>query len=765
MAYRPTQLKMKEFRLPMIPGTTCGEEMLRRDYRRKHIVGGRNDCGTHIPGLPADSAPDNESQSAIVTQQFSDKAAGVSKTAEQESSAFSCECQACAKELGGQVCRFYAYYVELVTESPKETFRVRKVKIHYYLEDGTMSVCEEVQPNNGIPYKGTLKRHLVPHPDGSTITLGELRVGDPIAFYGTTYLIYDADVFTRRFFDCRGSPLREALQVPTDAFSSSQGRAPRAHDVPSIAASSALNIMLTPEQVKATQQFLAHDRKVLRCDCTWDDREKLYGQVRFLTLYYFLSDSSIALVEKATQNSGRDPFPNFFRRQRIAIPKDPNGKFDSSSYASVAFKEIKNVDYYTDKDIRIGNVLHLFNRDILIHDYNEYTKEYVATTFGITEYNPIPGAIPPPFVPPGAVHRELTAAELSEHNEKKIHDIRRRRFENSSVKFLASMDNGIYEDEIRRFVVTVFPADNTVSIYEPVIRNSGIVGGKFLHRQQIMHPDGKQPFRPDEFFVGARLLLNSHPFLFLATNDCSLDYMEFNMDNFSRSDINKIVYKIQAMLRSKQTGLADAFANADRSTNKCGLEMPVFLDIMRDLNLDVSEQEILTVLRFFDKNGESYVSYEEVAARILPEGSHLGDEDLPWKEIYDQCIQKETASFVTDPKEAERKRLLSSETNLAASGAKELMELYEQRRELFVRTFRTISDYAPDSLIGEDEFKRCVRAKLEIQTITDDELNALCVKLFPTSFERIPFEEFHRLLKGTSSLSHNFKNIIDKTSQ
>lgn len=763
MAYRATQAKMKEFHLPLVPGLTCGEEMMKRNYNRKHIVCGRYDMGTQIPGVPADATAENGSLPPGVNNNNSANTTGGPKGSNNDANVFSCECQACAKELGGDVCRFYAYYMETVTESPKETFRVRKVKIHYYLEDGTMSLCEEAPSNSGIPYKSTLKRHLVPHPDGSIINLSQLRVGKPITFYGTTYLIYDADEFTRRFFECRGSPLAAALQVPVDAFALSHVRPPRAHDVLSIAATSALNIMLTPEQVRATQQFLAHDREVLRCDCTWDDREKLYGQVHYLTLYYFLSDSSIALVEKETQNSGRDPFPNFFRRQRIAIPKDPSGKFDSSDYASVAFKENKNTVYYSDKDIRIGNVLHICNRDILIHDYNQYTREYLAKTFGITEYKPIPGAIPPPFVPPGAVHRELTTAELGAQKEKKIQEIRRRRFENSSVKFLASLDNGIYEDEIRRFVVTVYPADNTVSIYEPIIRNSGIVGGKFLNRQQVMHQDGKLPYRPDEFYVGARLLLNAHPFLFLATNDYSLDYMEINMEDFSRSHINKIVHKLQAMLRSKQTGLAEAFSEADRNTNKCGLQMSVFMDIMKKLDLDVSEQEILTVLRYFDKNGESYVSYEEVAARILPEGSRLGDDDRPWKEIYDQSIQEETASFVTDPKEAEKKRILTTEMNLAARGAKELLELYEQRRELFVRAFRTIVDYAQDSLIGEDEFKRCVRAKLEIRTITDDELNALCAKLFPSSFERIPFEEFHRLLKGTSSLSHNFKNIIDKS--
>lgn len=735
---------------------------MRRHYHRTHNVGAKYDCGSQIAGVPLDRSAENGTLPSVVPSYSS--VAGGDNTGKNMSGKTGFGSGEEAEDLSGHVCRYYGYTIERVLESPRETERVRKVIINYYLEDGTMSATEPKEDNSGIAYNNNLKRHLVPLANGKTITLDDLKIGEPITFYGQTYLIYDADPFTRDFFKAKGITLPPGSKVPTDAFAATKNRPTRAHDVPSIAATSSMNIMLTPEQVRATQQFLAHDREVLRCDCTWDDTESLYGVKHYLTLYYFLSDGSIALVEKETQNSGRDPFPNFFRRQKIAIPKDPNGKFDSSVLGSVAFKEDKDTTYYSDKDIRIGNVLHLYNRKIVIHDYNQYTKEYLAKTFGITDYQPIPGAIPPPFVPPGAVHRELTAEELAQMKEKKVQDLRKRRFENSAVKFMASMDNNKYEDEIRRFVVTVFSADNTIAIYEPVIRNSGIVGGKFLARQPVMMPDGKRPYRPDDFYVGARLLLNSHPFLFLACNESSLNYMEINMEDFSRSDINKIVHKLQAMLRSKQTGLAEAFARADMN-NRTGLEMPVFLSIMKQLGLDVSEQEILTVLRFFDKNGESYVSYEEVAARILPEGTRIAADDRPWQVICEETLREESASFVSDPKEAEKKRVMNHELELASRGARELMELFDQRRQLFVKAFRTITDYAQDSLIGVDEFKRCVRQKLEIHSITDDELNALCNKLFTPSFERITFEEMHRLLKGTSSLSHNFKEIIDKTSK
>lgn len=39
----------------------------------------------------------------------------------------------------------------------------------------------------------------------------------------------------------------------------------------------------------------------------------------------------------------------------------------------------------------------------------------------------------------------------------------------------------------RRFVLSFFAADETVSVFEPPVRNSGITGGKYLERAKVRH--------------------------------------------------------------------------------------------------------------------------------------------------------------------------------------------------------------------------------------------------------------------------------------
>ncbi|RNF17292.1 uncharacterized protein Tco025E_04880 [Trypanosoma conorhini] len=753
MAYTQSQAMKKEFALPMVPGMTCGEEMLRRNYHRVQIHGEKYDTMTSTKSVPIDMTRSNMEKTSTACKAGADALATGTGSSWEEAS----RQQGGGADLSGRVLRFYGYTKEQVPESAVERDRLRKVVLNVFLEDNTMSVTEQSPDNSGFAFPLALKRHIVPMPDGTPITFADLRVGQAISFYGRTYKLYDADKFTRDFFKEGGVELEPAQEVPMDAFTLQRSRPiARAHDVRSVAADSPLNCTLLPEQVRAAQQFLEHDGEVLRCDCVWDDTEALHGVKHFFTLYYFLADGSIAVVEKDFPNSGRDPFPRYFRRQRVAKPAG-DGKFDPQTLGSNTFREDKNTVYYTDDDIRIGNVLNLYGRLVLICDYDEFTRSHLRSKFGVTAYEPIPGGKKPPAVPIGCYRRDKTAQELEEMQERKRAENRLREFADGVVKFLMRLDNAKYDDEIRRFVLAVYPADNTISIFEPVQRNSGIVGGRFLQRQRCKRPDGEY-YTAQDFFVGAHLNINGFPFVVLASDERSLNYMEANYKEFSRSNINRIVRKLRAMLTSKQTGLVEAFRAADEA-NKGGLQMDVFLEIMQRLQLDLSEQEILSILRYFDKHGESYVSYEEFVARVMPEGDAVASDDRPWEEIEKESAEKESVVFVADPRIDEEKRARAEETALAARGAAELLVLYDQRRQLVLKEFRAVADYSTESVIGPNEFKMCIRKRLQMHSMPDAELNALCAKLFPKELPRLSLEELVRVFNGTSSLPRNLCEI------
>jgi hypothetical protein len=77
-----------------------------------------------------------------------------------------------------QQLHYDAFFKETVHESAHETFRVRNVKIHYFLEDDSISVTEHYVPNAGLPQGTLLRRHRIPiQSEGRFYTASDLLVG------------------------------------------------------------------------------------------------------------------------------------------------------------------------------------------------------------------------------------------------------------------------------------------------------------------------------------------------------------------------------------------------------------------------------------------------------------------------------------------------------------------------------------------------------------------------------------------------------------
>lgn len=99
--------------------------------------------------------------------------------------------------------RFFGYFKESVVESRLENYRIRKVIVMYYLEDHTIMINEPKEVNSGTPQGVFLKRQMVLKQDGSNSPLlpTDFRVGLDVGILGRSIRIFDADQYTREFFD------------------------------------------------------------------------------------------------------------------------------------------------------------------------------------------------------------------------------------------------------------------------------------------------------------------------------------------------------------------------------------------------------------------------------------------------------------------------------------------------------------------------------------------------------------------------------------
>jgi len=746
----------KTFKLPLLPGQTCGEELLRTNFRKTQLLSGTGERSLHLKEVPVDFDSTRISQTAAVGLSGSQR--GFNGTATQGSSANQ-------QGLDRRVLRFFGYFTESVTESSVEKHRVRRVILCYFLEDDTISVSEPRQDNSGIAFQGCMvKRHQIPRADNTgIINFNDLAVGVDLSFYGRTFHLTDCDAFTREFMAQMGAPMGPAEEIPSDAYATT--RAPKTKPaVGSMQAStnaSGMKVKLSASEVRAAKQFLENDRRVLRLKALWDDSTNLYGHKHFFTLYYFLADDTIELVEDYGANSGKDPFPSFCRRQRILKPR-PGGL--AGTGVTFGQKEAQaDAPAYTDADLRIGNTITIFGRDFLLYDYDSFTRDHLKQKFGIVEYNPINVADPPkapikreppPYNGYGSEEDSLVSwRSLDMKPPRKSNDLYEK-FGDSTVKFSLKLDNGVANDENRRFVLSCFLADKTIAIYETVLRNSGILGGKFLQRQPVKNPETDQNFVASDFYVGQKVVINKFPFEVIGTDERSLSFMEANSSTFNKSNINAAVAKIQAMLLSARTGLAQAFRDADSA--KLPLDVANLTTAFASLGLEVSQQELITVLRFFERNGETNLTYQVLAARLLDIDERPETYDASWEEVLRARSGGDVESLsVRDRVEAQTRRV---QATTAAYAARAFAEQYQQRRHLFHSEFKFITDYSTDGKIGEEEFRAVVTQKLRLP-LSDAQVDALAASMFPPRSRRITFEELVRLFNNNSNFEHNIAQI------
>ena len=121
--------------------------------------------------------------------------------------------------------------------------------------------------------------------------------------------------------------------------------------------------------------------------------------------------------------------------------------------------------------------------------------------------------------------------------------------DNKTLRYAASMVPIRPEDKNRRFIITYRLADHMITIYEPPIKNTGILGGKFLEATRIPKPacDRENPvfYGPVDLSIGAMIHVFSHRFIIIDCDDYVLSYLEENKEIFPNNEIENTINSIK----------------------------------------------------------------------------------------------------------------------------------------------------------------------------------------------------------------------------
>lgn len=429
-----------------------------------------------------------------------------------------------------QVLRFAAYFQEPVHENPKENFRIRHCTLYFYLEDGTIMISEPKIENSGIPQGAFVKRHRIEKLTGGFFNHRDLNNADTINIYGRAFRIYDCDAFTREFYEgALGITLRDREEPPIDSFVAAQLaenetlRLPKNRDVIEGKEYNELAIGGNRKNAKL-QQFLENDRKVLAFKAFWDDPTK-YGSRMYYTLHYYLADDTVEILENLARNSGRDPYPVFWRRAPLL--RNPHV---SPAPAMLA----PEPQPYTPEDMIVGGTVKVYGREIFLYDCDDFSRDFYRQYMNLEQSsmeikNPDPVHVQlqhPPHTTFGAEEDSLASClHLTPRPPRR--DINKMMNEAGKVlRFEGVMATEKAEDANRRFVIAVHLADDGVAVWEKRQRNSGHAEGKFALKSRKKNPATGTWFKPEDFFVGARVEINGMPFELSAADEATERYFD-----------------------------------------------------------------------------------------------------------------------------------------------------------------------------------------------------------------------------------------------
>ncbi|GBF93662.1 hypothetical protein Rsub_06765 [Raphidocelis subcapitata] len=543
----------------------------------------------------------------------------------------------------GRVLRYSAWFREELPGSLTEPWRVRRCRIHFYLEDGSLEVVEPREENSGLPAGRFLRRHRVPRagggagpggggPAGGFLDWRDLPVGGAVPLYGRQLRIAGCDAATRRWLAEQGAAAGPDEGVPEGPYDAAkrEERALRDQHPRRAGAAAAAGAGLPaapPEAARprtappaadagggpgvlrfygAFNTALHASQNVTAADVLAGGAARnsalaplaggAGGELLPLVVRHYLEDGTFEVAEVLPKKGGKDPFPRMLQRGRLPRALPAAGCRPAAAHERVAAsrRAAASGEHYGADDLRIGAVINVYNRPVLLTGMDDYTARWYCARHGVPREALAPieashhssvdferaARRPPDVVPPNCElpigdeadaranaarllprpphrapftslpHRPTLAAPPHTFITIRAAPQVPRPVPRDYAKWSANDGLALrfearllpphltHFDAERRFVVTFHPADDSLSVFEPPRRNSGLPGGGFAERARARRPGGGplDYYGPGDMQIGGVLRVSGRHFELTDADEATLGLMERAPSAFPASD-------------------------------------------------------------------------------------------------------------------------------------------------------------------------------------------------------------------------------------
>jgi len=521
--------------------------------------------------------------------------------------------------LDRHVLRFYGFFKEAVVESNFENHRVRKCVIFYYLEDDTMHISEPKEDNSGIAQGTLVRRHRFPGPGGTYIQPKDIKVGQELTVYGKVIKVCDCDAFSRNYYDSIGSAQPGPVDHHPDPYKELRDDA-RVRVAAQARTYEKLyrEVQLGGGHINENmQQFMENDRQVCRFFAVLDDVATEQYERRPFTILYFLSNDTVEIRERYPLNCGRDNFPIFLKRTKLARGKtEARGPQDGPQ---------KEADCVQVTDFSIGGDIDLIHHSFQIYDADDFTRAYFKSQLGIElgekvdvsiQQRSVPKPPTPPYTGYGSWDDSMSSVLhlIPKVPRKDFHKLYNN--DGKVLRFTAKFANPKSEDADRFFVINFHLFDDTMSIHEPPQRNTGIVTGRFLEKGVHLNQATGNLFTPEDFMPGNVVKVFNHELLIMDMDKYTRKYL--TTGNPTTVNLQAVLEKLRESMRQQFPLVRDIFRRFDTDHNGV-ITLQEFKQALRKYGFQMTESEVHIIMRHFDTLKDGQVTYNEFCDALLDE--------------------------------------------------------------------------------------------------------------------------------------------------
>ena len=403
-----------------------------------------------------------------------------------------------------------------------------------------------------------LGRGHIKNADSQVYTAEDFEIGKTYDIVGQKITVTDADKFTRDYFKkslsiILGPALPRPQSVRTDiGAQSATGLGAKIKNKPSFTQNGvkSQDFLTKKAQTEKTHRFLQFDGKVLRFRCIETNGDNMGmtggsyhgGKSQEYALHYYLADNVVEVRNMKSRKLCIDDVNVLLRKGKL--PKNwrdvPRGA---------------TPEYYLPEDLQCGGVVDCYGRNLLLLDCDEPTRD-LYRAMGIDQY-------PIDLVRPEEKVSEHTIPKLGDgfltiggeeatlttvYGQPKTIKNWKKVYRNQAC-LIRCRGNMISDDKIntsRLFTITFYLEDDTLSVFEDVMRNSGMTGGMFLKRGNYVNglPDDSdvpRPFLATDIYLGNVIAVNGAEFNIKEMDEMSIDFCESFPEEFPLFDINNVV--------------------------------------------------------------------------------------------------------------------------------------------------------------------------------------------------------------------------------